>query len=61
VEEIKNLEYDDLQVISHITSRYMIEKERERIIESHEESLKEYKEGNLKFISNFDELNKVFI
>jgi hypothetical protein len=58
VEEIKNLDYDDLQEINHITSRYMIEKERDRIKKSHEESLQEYKDGVLKFSSNFDELKK---
>ena len=58
VEEIKNLDFEELQEINFITSKYMIEKEREKLLQSHLESIDELKEGKLKFSSDFNELKR---
>ena len=59
IEEVKNFDYEELQELNFITSKYLIEIEREKLLQSHNESVKEYKEGKLKFSSDFNELKSM--
>ena len=56
IEEVKKLDYEELQELNHVTVKYIAEIEREKIKQAHEESLEEYKSGKLKFSSDIIEL-----
>ena len=59
IEEVKNFDYEELQELNFITSKYLNELERNKILQSHLDSIKEYQEGKLKFSSDFNELKKM--
>ena len=47
-----------MKELNFITNKYLVEIERDKLLTSHFESLKEYKEGKLKFSFDFSELKK---
>jgi hypothetical protein len=59
VEVVKNFDFEELQELNFITSKYLSEIERDKLLQSHIESLKEYQEGKLIFSSDFNELKKM--
>ena len=59
VEDVQKLSFDELQELKILTDKYIIEIERERLYQSHLESLKEYDEGKLKGSSDINELKKM--
>ena len=56
IEEIQHLSIEEMQEIQFVTERYIAEKKRKEFYVSHKKSLKEYKDGKLKFSSDIDEL-----
>jgi len=59
IEDVKKLDYDELQELNFITGRYIAEIERQKIKQAHKESVEEYKSGKLKFSSDFNELKSI--
>jgi hypothetical protein len=59
VEVVKSFDFDELQELNFITSKYLSEIERDKLFQSHKESVKEYQGDKLKFSSDFDELKKM--
>ena len=59
IEDVKKLSYDELEELKHLADKYLIELERERLDQSHVDSVKEYEEGKLKSSSDINELKKI--
>lgn len=59
IEEVKKFDYEELQELNFITSKYLDEIERDKILKSHQDSIKEFQDGKLKFSSDFIELKKM--
>lgn len=59
VEEVKQLDYEELIELQSITEKLKIECERQKLYNSHIESMKEYENGELTFTSDFNELKKI--
>lgn len=59
IEEVKKLNFEELQELNFITSKYLDEIERDKILQSHNESINEYNNGELNFSSDFNELKKL--
>jgi hypothetical protein len=59
IEDVKKLDYDELQELNFVTGKYIAEIERDKIKQAHKESLEEYKSGNLKFSSDFNDLKNI--
>ena len=59
IEEVKNFDYEELQELNFITSKYLDEIEREKIYQSHLNSVNEYENGKMKFSSDFNELKNM--
>jgi hypothetical protein len=59
IEEVKNFDYEELQELNFITSKYIDEIEREKIYQAHIDSVNEYESGKMKFSSDFNELKKM--
>jgi len=59
VEEVKKFDYESLMELNFITKKYIEDLERERLLKSHQEAVKEYQDGKLKFTSDFNELKKM--
>ncbi len=59
IEDVKKLDYQQLQELNFITNKYINEMERDNILKSHKDSLKEYKNGKLEFSSDLDKLKKM--
>lgn len=59
IEDVKKLNYDELQELNFVTGKYIAEIERDKIKKAHQESIEEYKSGNLKFSSDFNELKNI--
>jgi hypothetical protein len=56
IEEVKSFNYDELQELNFITTKYLDEFERNRLFQSHKDSIYEYNQGNLKFSSDINQL-----
>jgi hypothetical protein len=59
IEDVKKLSYDELEELKHLADKYLIELERERLHQSHVDSVKEYEEGKHKSSSDINELKKI--
>jgi hypothetical protein len=59
IEEVKNFDYEELQELNFITSKYLDEIEREKIYQSHNDSVNEYENVKMKFSSDFNELKNI--
>lgn len=59
VEDVKQLNYDELQELNFVTNKYIAEIERDKIKQAHEDSLDEYDSGKLKFSSDFNEIRNI--
>lgn len=58
VEEIKRLSIEEWIELNFLTEKFITEKRRNEIHESHLDSLSEYKKGKLKFFSSSADLKK---
>ena len=56
VEDVTSLSIDEMEEIKRIIEKVLIERRREEIAKSGEEAKKEYREGNLKFYDNTNDL-----
>ncbi len=56
IEEIQNLTPEEKKEVKSLIERYIIEDERERIFADYQESLKELREGKLRFSGDMGEL-----
>ncbi len=56
IEELQKLPHEEKKEVKSLLERYIIEEERERILISYQESLKELKAGKLEFTGDLDEL-----
>jgi len=59
IEDVQKLNYDELEELKMLTDKYLIEMERDRLYQSHLDSVKEYESGNLKSSSDINELRKI--
>jgi hypothetical protein len=58
VEEVKNLSFEEKEELSTVLEKILVEERRKEILLHHEQSMKEHKEGKLKFYdSPKDSLN----
>ena len=59
VEDVKKLDFEEIKELNLITEKYLIELERDMLLESHKQSIIEYKSGKLKFSSDINELKEI--
>lgn len=58
VEEVKQLSFDEKSELKDLLESYLLEERRAEILENGEQSRREFKNGELKFSSNPDNLMK---
>ncbi len=58
VEEVKQLSSDEKRELKNLLEIYLIEERRQEILENGEQSKEEFKNGELKFSSDLDELRQ---
>ncbi len=61
IEEIKKFDYEELKELNLITTKYIVEIERDELHNSHLESLNEYNDGKLEFSSEFEKLKSMLV
>lgn len=59
VEVVKGFDFEELQELNFITSKYLTEIERDKLLQSHIDSVQEYQSGKLTFSSDYNELKKM--
>lgn len=56
IENVKKFDYDELRELKILTSKYINEIERDKLLKSHKDSIKEFKAGELEFSSDLNKL-----
>jgi hypothetical protein len=56
IENVKKFDYDELRELKILTSKYINEIEREKLLKSHKDSIQEFEAGELEFSSDLSKL-----
>ena len=59
VKEIQELPTEDKERLKELIDKYLIEEKREAVYENYQDSLREVREGKLKFSDKPDELDRM--
>jgi len=59
IESVKKFDYEELQELNFLTSKYIENIEEEKIANAHIDSLNEYKNGELEFSSDINTLKEM--
>lgn len=59
IENIKKFDYEELQELNFLTSKYINDFERTKLLDSHIEAINEYDNGDLNFSSDINTLKEM--
>lgn len=59
IEIVKKFDYYELKELKILTTKYINEIEREKLLKSHKDSIKEFESGGLEFSSDINKLKNM--